>query len=715
MRAHPPYISPMAKRTTLDQLIACGLEESAAAKLLPRANEILASPSPTSRWKKLSREVLKPEHPFRLHKLLFETAYGDWDPARGPAPAWFPEDGQAGNTNIAALTRYLKLDSYPELHAWSAAHRLRYWELMIQRLGIRLRRPYTAIADLSRGAESPGWLAGARLNIAESCFQAAGDSPAIVYQPQEGPISTMRYKELLALSGRVANALDDSGFSPGDAVALCMPMTAESAAAYLGIIQAGCVAVSIADSFAPHEIEVRLRLANARAVFTQDILPRLGAELPLYAKVAAAHAPRAIVIPAHPPDLGVKLRPGDTSWEDFLSPLDRFEPRARRPCDHINILFSSGTTGEPKAIPWNQTTPIKCAADGHMHHDIHPGDVVAWPTNLGWMMGPWLIFASLINKATMALYYDAPTGRGFGRFVEEARISVLGVVPSLVRAWKETGCMEGLDWSAIKAFSSTGECSNPDDMLYLMSLAGYRPVVEYCGGTEIGGGYMTSTTVQPAAPSTFTTPALGLDFAVLDGDGEPADSGELFLLPPSIGLSTELLNRDHHEVYFAGTPPPPGDVPLRRHGDQVERLGNNQYRALGRADDTMNLSGIKVSSAEIERTLNSVRGISETAAIAVPPLQGGPSQLVVYAVVSGEFRAECLKESLQAAIRRDLNPLFRIGAVVIVESLPRTASGKVMRRVLRDEYRAGFKDSPEAGADRDPQRGFRAADDHPTR
>ena len=684
----------MAKKTTLDQLVACGLEEPAAAKLLPRANEILASPFAAECWKRLSREVLKPEHPFRLHKLLFETAYGDWDPARGPAPAWFPEDGQAGNTNIAALTGLLKLDSYQELHAWSTAHRFRYWDLMIQRLGIRLRRPYTAIADLSRGTESPRWLVDARLNIAESCFQAAGDTPAIVYQPPGAPLSTMTCRELLTLSNRVANALVEAGLRPDDAVALCMPMTAESAAIYLGIIQAGCVAVSIADSFAPHEIEVRLRLADARVVFTQDHLPRLGAELPLYAKVVAAHAPHAIVVPAHPPDLGVKLRPGDTTWEDFLSPLDRFDPRPRRPCDHINILFSSGTTGEPKAIPWNQTTPIKCAADGHMHHDIHPGDVVAWPTSLGWMMGPWLIYASLINKATMALYCDAPTGRGFGRFVEEARINILGVVPSLVRAWKESGCMEGLDWSAVKAFSSTGECSNPDDMLYLMSLAGYRPVVEYCGGTEIGGGYLTSTTVQPNAPSTFTTAALGLDFAVLDGEGEPADSGELFLLPPSIGLSTELLNKDHHEVYYAGTPSSPGGVPLRRHGDQVERLGDNQYRALGRADDTMNLGGIKVSSAEIERTLNAVRGISETAAIAVPPPRGGPSQLVVYAVVSGEVHAEGLEDSLQAALRRNLNPLFRIGAVIVVESLPRTASGKVMRRILRDEYRAESRESP---------------------
>ena len=185
-------------------------------------------------------------------------------------------------------------------------------------------------------------------------------------------------------------------------------------------------------------------------------------------------------------------------------------------------------------------------------------------------MGPWLIYASLINKATIALYDGVPTGRDFGVFVQDAKVSMLGVVPTLVRAWKNTDCMHGLDWQAIRAFSSTGECSNPEEMLSLMSLAGYKPIIEYCGGTEIGGGYVTGTRVQPAAPSTFTTPALGLDFLLCDDEGNPVDNGEVFIVPPSLGLSTSLLNADHNEVYFAGTPGPN----LRRHGDALERLGN---------------------------------------------------------------------------------------------------------------------------------------------
>ena len=124
----------------------------------------------------------------------------------------------------------------------------------------------------------------------------------------------------------------------------------------------------------------------------------------------------------------------------------------------------------------------------------------------------------------------------FGKFVQEANVNMLGVVPTIVKAWRLFKCMEQFDWSNIKVFSSTGETSQVDDMFYLSSLAQMRPVIEYCGGTEIGGGYVTSTVVQPNAPATFSTPALGLDLEILDEDYNPADSGELFVVPPSIGF-----------------------------------------------------------------------------------------------------------------------------------------------------------------------------------
>ena len=654
-----------------------------------RVNELLGSRPAQECWSEITASLLTPAQPFGLHTFLYDLVFADRDPALGPRPAWTPSHELIDSTNIAALMSDLGIDSYADLHAWSVNNRAEFWDTMVTRLDIRLMMPYSEIVDLSGGVECPAWLSGARLNIAESCFGAAQDATAVLYRAEGGELTRITYGELDDLSSRVAAGLAAMDYVPGDALACYMSMTAESVIIYLGIVKAGCAVVSIADSFAPAEIEKRLQLSHAKGIFTQDFLMRSGKRLPLYDKVVEAGGPPAIVLPGEiGSTVSLELRDGDVIWSDFMAARGEFETVPCGPDDCTNILFSSGTTGDPKAIPWTQTTPIKAAVDGHLHHDIRPGDVVAWPTNLGWMMGPWLIYAGLVNRATIALYYGAPTGRGFAEFVQDAGVTMLGVVPSLVKAWRGGNSTEGLDWSAVRAFSSTGECSNADDMLWLMARAGYKPVIEYCGGTEIGGGYITGSPVQPSSPATFSTPAVGLDLILMDDEGNPTDSGEVFLVPPSVGLSNELLNRDHHEVYFADTPEGPNGQVLRRHGDQIERLGAGYYCAHGRADDTMNLGGIKVSSAEIERTLNVLEDIHETAAIAVPGEGGGPALLVIYAVAGpgAEVDAEALKTEMQVEIKQHLNPLFKIHDVVVVESLPRTASNKVMRRTLRKEY-----------------------------
>jgi len=152
-----------------------------------------------------------------------------------------------------------------------------------------------------------------------------------------------------------------------------------------------------------------------------------------------------------------------------------------------------------------------------------------------------------------------------------------------------------------------------------------------------------------------------------------------------------LLNRDHHDVYFASTPTASDGGMLRRHGDQIEQLPNGYFRAHGRVDDTMNLGGIKTSSAEVERVVAEVDHVVETAAIAVMPAGGGPSQLVLYTVADAQVEISALQTEMQSAIRQHLNPLFKINDVVLTDKLPRTASNKVMRRVLRQQYmeRAG--------------------------
>ncbi len=670
-------------------LVEAGASLAEAEDILSRLSAFPGDALAAEIWSGLARSALSPALPFPVHRLVYDAVFAEWDEALSPRPAWRPTPEEIADSNIMALCRRTGQPSFGALRAWSAAQRADFYGAVVEMLGIRFRRPPEMTLDLSNGPENPRWLAGATLNIVDSCFGAPPARPAIISQAEGGERRTMSYADLDRISNRFANALVDAGMRAGDAIAVITPMTVEAVVAYLGIVKTGCAVVSIADSFAPEEIATRLRISGAKLVVTQDIVVRAGKTLPMYRRIVDAGAERIVAVPAGGA-LTVALRHEDASWSEFLADRDIFEPRASDPDDIVNILFSSGTTGEPKAIPWTHTTPIKCAMDGCLHHDIKPGDVVCWPTNLGWMMGPWLIFASLINRATIALFYGSPVSREFCEFVQDSGVRVLGLVPSIVRAWRATGSPHGLDWSRIKVFSSTGEPSSPDDYLYLMSLARYRPVIEYCGGTEIGGGDVSGTVVQPASPSTFSTPAFGLDFHILDPDGRETNTGEVFLVPPAIGLSSRLLNKDHHEVYYANTPPGPGGELLRRHGDQVKRLPGGYYRAMGRTDDTMKLGGIKVSSAEIERVVGFVDGVSETAAIAIAPVEGGPSQLVIYAVPEPGARLDRfeLRMAMQRSISRHLNPLFKVHDVILIDALPRTASHKVMHRVLRDRYEA---------------------------
>jgi acetyl-CoA synthetase len=601
-----------------------------------------------------------------------------------PQHSWHPDKEVIENSNIHKMMLQNGFNDYAEFWKWTASDKPEFWKQTLSNLGIRLKRKYDRIVDLSQGEERAQWIPGAQLNIVDSCFQNADDSTAVVFQEENGPLQRISQKQLLEKVNRVANSLVSEGLVPGDRIAIDMPMTLEAVCIYLGAIKAGIAVATIADSFTPNEIEVRLRITRPKLLFTQDLLHRAGKTLPMYVKVLEARPPKTIVV--HTAQAGPELREGDRYFSDFLVEKDEFDSHVCDPGDAITILFSSGTTGEPKAIPWNHVTPVKGASDGYYHHDIHPNDVVCWPTNLGWMMGPWLIFAALINKASIALYYGAPLGEGFGRFVQDARVTMLGVVPSIVRQWKITACNEAFDWSSIRCFSSTGEASNPVEMTYLMNLAGNKPVIEYCGGTEIGGGYVTSTVVQTNIPSTFSTQALGGEFVLLDENEEPADAGEMFLIPPIPGLSSELLNRDHHEVYFKGNPRYRG-IQLRRHGDELIRLENGYYRAQGRSDDAMNLGGIKVSSVQIEEVINQLEFVRESAAIAVSPEEGGPSVLVIYAVClpSKESPKDKLRQT-QSIVKNRLNPLFKVQQLIEIDKLPRTASGKVMRRELRKSY-----------------------------
>ncbi|MQM10171.1 hypothetical protein Taro_043060 [Colocasia esculenta] len=605
------------------------------------------------------------------------------------------------------------IDSFSLFQKFSVRHPKVYWEIILQELSIKFQEGPRCVLDTSnKFGHRDLWLPDSILNIAECCLlpgtstRKTDEGVAIIWR-NEGeddlPVNSLSLKELREQVMMVANALDAT-FRKGDAIAIDMPMTATAVIIYLAIVLAGYVVVSIADSFAAKEIETRMRVSKAKGIFTQDFIIRGGRTVPLYSRVIEGTPCKAIVVPGRGENVEIKLRKHDLSWNDFLSSVKdcprpfHYSP-VYQPIDSVtNVLFSSGTTGDPKAIPWTQLSPIRCAADSWAHIDSQAGDIFCWPTNLGWVMGPILLYSCFLTGATLAIYHGSPLGRDFGKFVQDAGVTMLGTVPSLVKTWKNSKCMEGLDWTKIRTLASTGEASDVDDDLWLSSQTGYKPIVECCGGTELASSYIQGSLLQPQGFGAFSTPSMTTGFVILDEQGIPYPDdqpcvGEVGLFPHYMGASDKLLNADHDKIYFDGMPVYNG-MQLRRHGDIIRRTAGGYFRVHGRADDTMNLGGIKTSSVEIERVCNQAdANILETAAVSIRTGAGGPEQLVVLAVMkdrSLHWDFNLLRTKFQKAIQQNLNPLFKVSFVKVVAEFPRTASNKLLRRVLRDQMMQEF-------------------------
>ena len=785
-------------------------------------------------WRRLSKEVLAPRHPWPVHTLLHAATFAPpaWDEAiAGPPPAWVPTPEGAAATNLG---RFLASPAgarlaggagvgaagLAALHSASRADPEAFWPPVLAALGVAwATRPTRVLAPppTGWGADPDGcaWFPGGRFNIAAVALGPGpgrdDDAPAVAFAAEGDPtsIKTWRLGELRARCATAAAALRAAGVRPGDAVAVVLPLSPSAVAAYLGAVWAGAAVVSVAESLTAGEIALRLAVTRPVAVLTAAAILRGGRALPLYPRVAAAAdqaaaggmagvpsaatpyprprvlvlaqapdaspsdceggpdqwtaAPAAAAVPAPPAVDGVPLaHPSDASWAALVAALPpgagAATPPFVAPADAATtvsgVLFSSGTTGTPKAIPWSHVTPLRCGVDAWASLDVRARDVLAWPTSLGWMMGPFLVYGALLNSACIALFEGAPTGRPFCAFVGAARVTCLGTVPSLVRAWRAGRAADGLDWGTVRCFGSTGEASAPDDSTWLAARARYAPVLELCGGTELAGGYAAGNLVSPWAPSTFAGPALGADFVLLAGEGEageggqgggpgkpgsrppaashsrhapgaPPAAGEVALIPPALGMSQALLGGgDHAGAYYAGMPllplPPcpahPGaaaaaatPVRLRRHGDGLARLPGGAYAARGRVDDALNLGGIKVAAVELEAAVlkgqagggggdgaatSGFGGVADLAAVAVPGPGGGPDALVLVVVPASPggppLDTAALAAAGTASLRACLSPLFRVDRVVVRPGgLPRTATGKVMRRVLREELKGG--------------------------
>lgn len=615
---------------------------------------------------------------------------------------WYPTPEYIEPAHLTQFMRQHNLKSFSELHTRSIEDIPWFTSAVLDYLDIRFYQPYREVLDLSQGIAWPRWVVDGKMNIVHNCLDkyigtAIEHRAALIAEDEQGNVCTLTYGDLWRKVNQAANALLELGLEPGDAIGIFMPMTCEIVIALLAVAKIGGIILPLFSGFGTGAVASRLADADAKALFTADGYYRRGAVIPMKptADQSAARVPTLKhMIVLQRAGIPVEMTPGRDHWWHEL--VDRQSENAETESTDaeqiLMIIYTSGTTGRPKgAVHTHAGFPVKAAQDMAFGTDLHPGQLLYWMTDMGWMMGPWLVFGALILRSTFFLYDGAPDYPEVDRLwamVERHRITTLGVSPTLVRSLLTHGDepFTRHDLSSLRFFASTGEPWNPDPWMWLFEKVGRRklPIINYSGGTEVSGGILMGNPILPIKPTAFSAPCPGIAADVFDEAGRPVRNqvGELVIKAPWIGM-TRGFWRDpqrYEETYWARWPS------VWVHGDFAAIDSDGMWYILGRSDDTIKIAGKRLGPAEVESILVSHPAVVEAAAIGVPDEIKG-SALVVFCVLhpaqpfSEEIRTE-LKQLVADSLGKPLAPR----EVFFVSELPKTRNAKVMRRMIRAAY-----------------------------
>jgi acetyl-CoA synthetase len=579
-----------------------------------------------------------------------------------------------------------------------------FWDSVLRDLDIQFYKSYSRVVDLSDGKPWAKWCVDGEMNIVHNLLDKYADTPtdnkpAIKSEIEDGTKRELTYKELRHQVDLMANSLRTLGLGKGDAIGVFMPMVPEIVVAMLAIIKIGGIFLPLFSGFGAAAIVSRLKDADAKALFTAAGTYRRGKFCPM--KPIADQAVAQIPTLQH---LIILNQAGEWLIENvggasapLLSPhLGRSHvdaPTERTSAeDPMMIIYTSGTTGKPKgAVHTHCGFPIKSAQDMWQGLDLHADETLFWMTDMGWMMGPWEVFGTLLLGATMMLYDGAPDFPGPDRvwsLVDRHKVTALGVSPTLIRALRRYGdeIVHQHDLSALRKFASTGEPWNPDPWTWLFQNVGRGklPIINYSGGTEISGGILMGNVLMPMKPCAFSGPLPGMAANVVDENGHPVRGkvGELVIREPWIGMTRGFWkDRERYiETYWSRFP----DVWV--HGDWAAVDTDGLWYILGRSDDTIKIAGKRVGPAEVESVLVAHPQVSEAAAIGIPDSIKGEALVCFCVLKKGANGDVALATELKKNVARDLGKALAPRDVIFVGDIPKTRNAKVMRRIVRAAY-----------------------------
>ena len=604
-----------------------------------------------------------------------------------------------------AASAHIDAEAYRTMYAESVSDPEGFWGKHGKR--VDWIRPYTKVKNTSfkPGNIDIRWFEDGSLNVSANCIDrhmgTRADQIAIIWEPDDPnePAQNITYRELLAQTSRMANVLKDMGVGKGDRVVIYLPMIPEAAYAMLACARIGAIHSIVFAGFSPDALGARINGCDAKVVITADHAPRGGRKTPLKANTDAAllHCKDTVKV------LVVKRTGDQTTWIDgrdydygaLAAEASSFcTPAEMNAEDPLFILYTSGSTGQPKGVVHTTGGYLVYAAMTHQFtFDYHEGDIYWCTADVGWVTGhSYIVYGPLANGATTLMFEGVPTYPDAGRFwavCEKHKVNQFYTAPTAIRALMGQGTdfVTKYDLSSLKLLGSVGEPINPEAWNWYNDVVGKGkcPIVDTFWQTETGGHMLTplpgATALKPGAAQ---TPFFGVQPVVL----EPTSGAEVHETPCEGVLCIKdswpgqmRTVWDDHErfekTYF-------GDYKgYYFSGDGCRRDADGDYWITGRVDDVINVSGHRMGTAEVESALVAHEKVAEAAVVGYPHNIKGQGIYAYVTLMNGIEPSDELRKELVTWVRKEIGPIASPDLIQWAPGLPKTRSGKIMRRILR--------------------------------
>ncbi|MGD9629703.1 MAG: acetate--CoA ligase [Pyrinomonadaceae bacterium] len=601
--------------------------------------------------------------------------------------------------DFAAHAHIKSFDEYERLYAEAAADPAAFWEKQANEL--HWFRKWDTVLEWNEPFAK--WFVGGKLNISHNCLDrhlntARKNKAAIIWEGEPGEIKTITYLQLHQEVSRFANVLKSLGVATGDRVALYMPLVPALAVAMLACARIGATHTVIFGGFSADAIRDRVNDGQCKLIITADGGYRRGAEIKLKEVVdeAVEHCPTVKdVIVYRRTSSKVTMHPGrDHWWDELTGTVDANCPAEELDAEHpLYILYTSGTTGKPKGILHTTGGYLtQVAYTTKIIFDLKDEDIYWCTADIGWVTGhSYVVYGPLANGATVFMYEGAPNHPGPDRFwdiIERHKITIFYTAPTAIRAFIKWGERHPLkhDLSSLRLLGTVGEPINPEAWMWYHAVIGKRrcPIVDTWWQTETGAAMISPLPgATPTVPGTATRPLPGIIVDIVTKAGKPVEPGEggyLVVKHPWPAMLRTLWGDDerYREAYWSEIPG------MYFAGDGARRDKHGNYWIMGRVDDVINVSGHRLGTAEVESALVSHEAVAEAAVVGRPDELKGQAISAFVTLEGGRQGNDDLKEQLRAHVAHEIGSLAKPDDIRFTDALPKTRSGKIMRRLLRE-------------------------------